>query len=200
MARHANRLSALLIKSLQSPGYYGDGSGLYLQIAASDSKSWIFRFSYDGRRREMGLGPLHTISLAMAREKALEARRLVAAGIDPIVVRNASKTAQALSTARAKTFDQCAAAYIAAHRAGWKNAKHAAQWATTLATYAPPVFGGLPVNEVDTELIMRVLQPIWNSKTETAVRLRGRIESILDLATVSNYRHGDNPARWRAHL
>lgn len=200
MARQVNNLSAILVKSLSSPGYYGDGNGLYLQISASGSKSWIFRFSNAGKRREMGLGPLHTISLSMSREKAMECRRLLAAGKDPIVTRDSAKTSQALSLARVKTFDQCAAAYIKAHRGSWKSAKHAAQWESTLATYASPVFGSAPVSDVDTELVMSVLRPIWSTKTETAVRLRGRIESILDWATVSKYRQGENPARWRGHL
>ena len=200
MARHIDRLSAILVKSLSSPGYYADGNGLLLQVSPSGSKSWIFRFSKEGKRREMGLGPLHTVSLAMAREKALACRRLLDAGIDPIVDRNVARTSEALSRARAKTFDQCAAAYINAHRATWKSSKHAAQWESTLATYASPVFGAAPVADVDTELVMNVLRPIWGVKTETAVRLRGRIESILDWATVSKYRQGENPARWRGHL
>jgi integrase len=200
MARRIDKLSAILVKSLSSPGYYGDGYGLYLQISASGSKSWIFRFSNSGKRREMGLGPLHTISLGMARERALACRRLLAAGKDPIVDRDSAKTSEALSLARAKTFDQCAAAYINAHRSSWKSAKHAAQWESTLATYVSPIFGATPVAGVDTELVMSVLRPIWNTKTETAVRLRGRIESILDWATVSKYRQGENPARWRGHL
>jgi integrase len=195
-----NRLSVVLIKSLSLPGYYGDGTGLYLQISPSGSKSWIFRFSMAGKRREMGLGPLHTISLALAREKAQEGRGLIASGIDPIVARDSARTSQAVSEARLKTFDQCAAAYIKSHRASWKNAKHAAQWESTIATYASPVFGAMPVNDIDTELVMRALRPIWDIKTETATRLRGRIESILDWATVSKYRQGENPARWRGHL
>lgn len=155
-----NHLSAILVKSLSSPGYYGDGTGLYLQISASGSKSWIFRFSKAGKRREMGLGALHTISLAAAREKAQECRRLLVDGSDPIVARDAARTAQALSAARSKSFDQCAAAYIKSHRASWKSAKHAAQWEATLANYASPVFGEMPVADVDTELVMRALRPI----------------------------------------
>lgn len=200
MSRRVNRLSTVLIKSLTAPGYYGDGTGLYLQISSSGSKSWIFRFSKAGKRREMGLGPLNTITLAMAREKAQEGRRMLAEGIDPIVARDAARTSLALSAARSKSFDQCAAAYIKSHRASWKSAKHAAQWESTLAAYASPVFGEMPVSDVDTELVMRALRPIWDAKTETAVRLRGRIESILDWATVSKYRQGENPARWRGHL
>jgi hypothetical protein len=125
---------------------------------------------------------------------------LLTEGKDPIVSRDASRTASALSAARFKTFDQCAAAYIKAHLGTWKSAKHAAQWETSLANYASPVFGALPVSDVDTDLVVKVLRPIWDTTTETAVRLRGRIESILDWATVSKYRIGENPARWRGHL
>jgi integrase len=200
MARHVERLSALFVKALSSPGYFGDGNGLYLQVSKGGGKSWIFRFSRSGKRREMGLGALHTVSLAMARELALSCRRQIASGRDPIVERDSSRTVEALARARAKTFDQCAASYISAHRNTWKSAKHAAQWEATLATYASPVFGGLAVADVSTELVMDALRPIWNVKTETAVRLRGRIESVLDWATVSKFRQGDNPARWRGHL
>lgn len=200
MARSVNKLSVVLINKLSSPGYYGDGGGLWLRVSKDVSKSWVFRFTMAGRRREMGLGALHTISLGMAREKALACRRLLAEGKDPIAERDSTKASLALSLARVKSFDQCAAAYIKAHRASWRSAKHAAQWEATLATYASPIFGAAPVANVDTELVMRVLRPIWSTKTETAVRLRGRIESILDWATVSKYRQGENPARWRGHL
>lgn len=118
----------------------------------------------------------------------------------PLDVRRSIKQAEALERAKAMTFDQCAEAYIAAHRAGWKNAKHADQWETTLATYASPIFGSLPVADIDTGLVVKALSAIWESKTETATRLRGRIEKILDWATVSKYRQGENPARWRGHL
>lgn len=145
MSRKVDRLSAILVKAVNSPGYYVDGNGLLLQVSRSGSKSWIFRFRTNGKRREMGLGPLHTVSLAMAREKALLCRRLLAAGTDPIADRNSARTSEAIFRARAKTFDQCAAAYIKAHRATWKSAKHAAQWESTLATYASPTFGSMPV-------------------------------------------------------
>ena len=200
MAHQVKKLSAILIFKLSSPGYYGDGDGLWLQISGSGSKSWVFRFTIAGKRREMGLGGLNAVNLSLARKKARECRLRLTEGKDPIVSRNAAKTASALSAARFKTFDQCAAAYIKAHRGSWKNAKHAAQWETSLANYASPVFGALPVADVDTDLVVKVLRPIWDTKTETAVRLRGRIESIIDWATVSKYRAGENPARWRGHL
>jgi hypothetical protein len=200
MAGNVNKLSVVLINKLSSPRYYGDGGGLWLLVSKTASKSWVFRFTIAGKRREMGLGALHTISLAIAREKALQCRRLLADGQDPIVARDAGRNKESLSLARMKTFDQCAAAFIKAHRGGWKSAKHAAQWESTLSTYASPVFGSAPVGDVDTELVVSVLRPIWDIKTETAARLRGRIESILDWATVSKYRQGENPARWRGHL
>jgi integrase len=200
MAQRVKKLSVVLANTLSSPGYYGDGGGLWLRISKSGTKSWVFRFTLAGRRREMGLGALHTISLAMAREKALQCRRMLDEGQDPIIARDGARTKEALSLARVKTFDQCASAYIKAHRGSWKSTKHAAQWETSLANYASPVFGALPVSEVDTDLVVKVLRPIWDTKTETAVRLRGRIESVIDWATVSKYRVGENPARWRGHL
>lgn len=179
---------------------YADGGGLYLQVSRSGTKSWIFRFALDGREREMGLGPLHTIGLSEARALATEARRLKLEGIDPIDARRTRREEGRLEAARALRFEQAAAAFIKANKAGWKNAKHAAQWEATLRTYAHPVFGALPVAAVDTSLVLKALEPIWTEKPETASRLRGRIESVLDWATVRGYRKGENPARWRGHL
>jgi len=200
MARTVEKLSALAVTRASAPGYYNDGAGLYLQVAKAGTKSWIFRFRMGGRQREMGLGPLHTVSLAQAREKAKECRASLLEGIDPLEARNAVKLDAALERARTVTFDHCAEQYIAAHRGSWKNAKHAAQWESTIATYASPIIGNLPVAAVDTALVVKVLQPIWQEKTETATRLRSRIENILDWATVSKFRTGENPARWRGHL
>lgn len=182
------------------PGYYGDGAGLYLQISKTGTKSWIFRFTIAGRQREMGLGALHTVSLADAREKAKACRASLLEGVDPLEARNAVKLEAALERAKTVTFDHCAKEYIAAHRGSWKNKKHAAQWESTIATYASPLIGALPVAAIDTPLVVKVLQPIWLEKTETATRLRSRIENILDWATVSHFRTGENPARWRGHL
>ncbi|WP_307718601.1 tyrosine-type recombinase/integrase [Massilia violaceinigra] len=200
MARTVEKLSALAVNKTTKPGYYGDGAGLYLQVSKSGTKSWIFRFTFAARQREMGLGPLHTVGLADARVKARECRTILLAGKDPLEARSATKLAEALDRAKMITFDQCASAYIAAHRGSWKNAKHASQWENTLETYAGPIIGAMPVASVDTALVVKVLNPIWQEKTETATRLRGRIESILDWATVSKYRVGENPARWRGHL
>jgi integrase len=143
---------------------------------------------------------VHTVSLPEAREAALQCRKRLLEGIDPIEARNKELGRQRLQAASAKTFRECAEAYIGSHRAGWRNAKHAAQWTNTLETYAFPVIGSLPIQDVDTALVMRVLDPIWQGKTETASRVRGRIESVLDWATARNYREGENPARWKGHL
>ncbi len=179
---------------------YPDGGGLYLQVTASGARSWVYRYMLNGRPRYMGLGPLHTITLADARVKATEARRLRLAGVDPINARGDALAEARLEAARSITFKDAAERYMEAHKAGWRNAKHAAQWTSTLETYAYPVFGSLPVQGVDVGLVMRVLEPIWATKTETASRVRGRIESVLDWASARGYRLGENPARWRGHL
>ncbi len=200
MARQQQRLSALQVTKLTKPGLYGDGGGLTLQITTTGSKSWLFRYMVAGKPFGMGLGPTHTVSLAEARQKALEARKLLIDGINPLVAKKQRQIAATLADAKMMTFDQCAEAYILAHKAGWKNAKHADQWTNTLNTYASPVFGHLPVAEIDTGLIVKCLAPIWESKTETASCVRGRIESVLGWATTSGYRTGANPARWKDHL
>ncbi len=176
---------------------YPDGAGLYLQVTARGARSWVYRYMLNGRPRYMGLGPLHTVTLADARVKALEARRLRLAGVDPIDARDDALAQARLEAARSITFKDAAEAYIEAHKPGWRNEKHAAQWTSTLETYAYPVLGSLPVQGVDVGLVMRVLEPIWATKTETASRVRGRIESILDWASARGYRLGENPARWR---
>lgn len=200
MAQGINRLTALQVTKLKKPGYHADGAGLYLSIKPSGAKSWIFRYRRDGREREMGLGSANTFSLSEARERALEQRKLLADGLDPLGSKSAAKLARSMAEASIITFDAAAADYIESHRRGWKNEKHVDQWRNTLATYASPVFGKLPVADVTTELVMRVLKPIWADKTETASRLRGRIEKILDWSKVQGYRQGDNPAAWRGHL
>lgn len=200
MARKIHRLTALAIGRATQTGLYGDGGGLYLQITPAGVKSWLFRYMRQGKARGMGLGPLHTINLADARSKALACRKLLLDGTDPLEAKRQHRASLALSLAKSMTFEQCAAAYIAAHKAGWKSEKHAAQWTNTLETYAYPIFGKLPVASIDTALVMKVLEPIWTSKTETATRVRGRMESVLDWATVRGYREGENPARWKGHL
>jgi integrase len=200
MARAIGKLTALAVDKTKKRGYYGDGGGLFLQVSAAGSKSWVFRFKGAGKLREMGLGATHTIGLAEAREKARECRRLRLDGIDPIEARKVARSQARLAAATATTFKDCAERYIAAHKAGWRSATHAAQWPSTLGTYVHPVFGSLPVQAVDVGLVLRVLEPIWTVKPETAGRVRGRIESVLDWATAHGYRQGENPARWRGHL
>lgn len=198
--RTINRLSAQAVSRQAKPGVYADGGGLYLQVTQAGVKSWLFRYMRQGKARGMGLGPLHTVSLAEARVKALECRKLLLDGIDPLAEKETKRASQMAVDANRMTFMEAATAYIAAHRAGWKNAKHAAQWESTLTTYVEPVVGKTALDSIDTALVMRVLEPIWTTKTETATRVRGRIESVLDWATVRGYRKGDNPARWKGHL
>src|SRR6516225_3317486 len=199
MTRTTGRLTALKVTRAKRPGMYPDGGGLYLQITAHGA-SWVYRYMLRGRARMMGLGPLALYGLAEARAKALDARRLRHEGIDPIGARHAQAVQQRLAAAREMTFRQCAARLIEAMRPSWRSNVHVAQWETTLATYADPVIGALPVASIDTALVLRVLEPIWTAKPETASRLRGRIEAVLDWATARGYRQGENPARWRGHL
>jgi integrase len=177
-----------------------DGRGLYLRFGPSGSKSWVYRFALEGKLHDMGLGPYPDISLAEARERATAQRKMRLDGRDPIEARNASRVAARLNAAKSMTFAECAEAYIAAHRAGWRNSKHSAQWTATLVTYVNPVFGELPVHTVDVGLVMKAIEPIWTTKPETASRVRGRIESVLDWAKARGYRHGEHPARWKGHL
>ena len=201
MARSIEKLSAVAVRAAK-PGMHGDGAGLWLHVSSGGARSWIFRFTSpgDGRPHEMGLGPLHTVSLAEARAQALDCRRQVLAGADPLAARLAQRQAVRLDAARTTTFAECARRYIAAHRAGWKNDKHAAQWPATLEAYIFPTFGALPVQAVDVGLVVKALEPIWTTKTETATRVRQRVEAVLDWATVRGLRRGENPARWKGCL
>ena len=194
------KLTTLSVRQQHRRGLFGDGGGLFLQVSERGAKSWIFRFKKDGRLRVMGLGPVHTVSLAEAREEARLCRKARLGGIDPIDARRAGRIEERIEAARAMSFAECAAAYIAAHRAGWRNPKHAAQWPSTLAAYVYPIFGGVPVQAIDTGLVVKAIEPIWTTKPETASRVRGRIESVLDWAAARGYRQGENPARWRGHL
>ena len=200
MARPIHRLSARAVTSAKERGLHTDGGGLFLQVARNGSRSWLFRFTLRGKTRHMGLGPIDLVSLAEARAAAFECRRLCLDGNDPIEQRKARRAEERLSAAQAITFDECAAGFIAAQSAAWRNGKHRAQWSATLKTYVTPVFGSVSVQKVDTALVMRVLEPIWTTKAETASRLRGRIELILNWATARGFRQGENPARWRGHL
>ena len=188
-----------------------DGGSLYLQATVSNdgvNRNWVFRYELDGARHDMGIGPLHTVGLAEARRKAKELRQqIVLDGIDPLQAKNeeaAERRAKAQAAraveAKAQTFKDCAERYLAVHGGRWKNAKHAWQWRQSLEAHAYPIIGDLNVADVDEGHLVRVLQPIWRKIPETARRLRGRIEAVLGYATVSKFRTGDNPARWRNHL
>lgn len=193
-----------------APGLYGDGGGLYLQVSDRKTKAWVYRFMIRGRARKMGLGDVDQVKLADARKKANAAHLLVLDGIDPIEERNARKAALAVEQAKAMTFGECAEGYIEAHKAGWKNPKHFDQWRMTLLGITPQgkpathdyckLIRPLPVAAIDDAHVMKVLQPIWNTKTETASRVRGRIEKVLDRAKALKLRSGENPARWTGHL
>lgn len=202
MARKAKELSALEVSRLTGPGlhFVGGVAGLALQVTVFGARSWILRVMIAGKRREMGLGGFPDVTLAGARDAARTARAKIKVGIDPIEDAKAKRSALLAARSASVTFSEAATAYISAKEAEWSNSKHAAQWRSTLATYAFPVIGNIFVRDIEQSHILRVLEPIWLTKTETATRLRGRIENILDWARVSGYRTGDNPARWRGHL
>jgi integrase len=187
------------------PGMHADGAGLYLNVGPKGSKGWVLRYMLDGKAREMGLGPLHIIGLAEARERAAQARRLRYDGQDPIEARKAARAAAkakaAAEKAAAMTFKQAAEGYIQNNRAAWSNAKHSWQWTRSLEQFVYPEIGGLPVAGIDTGHITKILQPLWAAKTETATRIRQRVEAVLDFAVTSGWRPaGPNPARWKGHL
>lgn len=198
MAKQVNKLNALAVKQETSPGLYADGNGLYLQVAKGGSKSWVFRYKIAGKSRYMGLGSAVDVGLAQARKAAGEARALKRQGIDPIAARGQQKTATVVELT-CPTFADCTAEYIEAQAHSWKNAKHSQQWVNTLATYCKPI-NNLPVDAVDLPGVLACLKPIWSSKTETASRVRMRIERVLGYAKVLGYRSGENPAAWRDNL
>lgn len=200
--RMLGRLAAVSLNKLPD-GCHADGGNLYL-LVRGQSRSWIFRYvGLEGKRKNMGLGPLHSVSLAEARKQATILREQLkhpTKPTDPMSDRQQRYQEARSAHHRQMTFKACATAYMSAHKGEWSNAKHSSQWQSTLSSYAYPVFGDLQVGSVDEALILKVLTPIWNTKTETAKRLRGRIEAVLDWATFNKYRHGENPARWRGHL
>jgi hypothetical protein len=176
------------------PGRHGDGAGLWLEVSPAGNRRWVYRFSFGKRVTEMSLGSAATMTLAEARIAANDARKLVAAGVNPIEERRKAKAPPSTPT-----FGECALALIASKESGWRNAKHRAQWRMTLATYAKPLWDR-PVDFIDVAGVLECLQPIWQAKPETASRLRGRIEAVLDSARVKGLRSGDNPARWKGNL
>jgi len=200
MSSNINKLSPRKISSLKKTGLYGDGMGLWLKVTKSGTKSWIFRYSRNKKTYDIGLGSILTVSLSDARNKALEYRQMIQAGNDPLRTKQAEEIKNKRANNELITFEQCSVQYIDAHKAGWKNAKHAQQWTNTIKTYVLPVIGYLPVQDIDTSLIMQVLTPIWTTKNETAGRIRGRVENILSWAAVHGYRSVDNPAQWKGHL
>ena len=200
MAGRLGRLTALAVSRAKRPGMYPDGGGLYLRVTGVSGRSWVYRWARAGRTRYMGLGPLTAVGLAEARIRAAEARLQVTAGIDPIDARDGKLATERAAAARQVTFRDTADAFIKAHAAGWRNAKHGQQWRNTLATHVHPLLGALPVQQIDSALVLRVLEPIWSKKPETANRVRGRVEAVLDWAKVRGFREGENPARWRGHL
>jgi integrase len=199
MVRRKKGLTAIQVQNAKARGFYGDGGGLYLQVSPTGAKSWVFRYKRDGRTRWMGLGSASTFSLAEARERALEQRKLHEDHRDPIDERDADRRQRKLEQAKQVTFAQCAEQYLVTHEIAWRNEKHAAQWKMTLTKYCKPI-ADLPIKDIDTDAVLRVLTPLWKKRTETAKRLRGRIERVLSWAKGRGLRQGENPARWAGHL
>jgi integrase len=195
-------MSALAVRRLQGVGHHcvGGVAGLALQVAESGARTWILRYKVGAKRRDMGLGGYPDVELSEARERARAARALLDQGIDPIDQRQQAKRALAAAQAKKRTFAQCARDYIDVKSPEWTNSKHADQWTSTLAAYATPRIGNIPVGEIEHTHVLDVLKPIWKTKTETAARVRARVEAVLDWATVHEYRSGPNPARWKGHL
>ena len=194
----SGRLTATKVQREVTPGRYSDGGNLYLFVRRDGGRVWTFRYkAATGRQREMALGAVADITLSEARERARDARRLLDAGTDPI---DARATAKREAIGIGTKFREISALYVKAHEDGWKNAKHRQQWANTLETYAHPIIGGLAITKIAVGDVLRVLEPVWREKPETASRLRGRIEAVLDYATARGWRTGDNPARWKGHL
>ena len=201
MPSQFNKLSAVAIRRLKKPGRYSDGGGLYLFIKKNGERFWVFRYRdrTTQKHRDMGLGPERDVSLKEARDKAVECRSALREGVDPIDSRREARLAAMVGRAHRLKFKECAQRYIEAHRDSWNNAKHVYQWERTLEIYAADLMP-LPVASIDTALVLKCLEPIWKTKTETATRVRQRIEAVLDWATVRKYRTGENPARWKGHL
>lgn len=195
-----DRLSAVAVRNLKEPGYYHDGAGLYLQVAVSGSKSWIFRYTLNKKTREMGLGSFNAFSLAEARERAHKCRQSLAEGVDPMVLRQAARDAAVAAAAEhaksSRTFEQCAKEYHQENAGDWKNAKHRDQWINTLTTYAFPHFGRLPIGAVSLDHMRSALLPIWKTKPETASRVLQRIRTVINYAAAMGYANGLDSERW----
>jgi integrase len=200
VARAVNRLKDVTVRRATKPGMYADGAGLYLRVGPTGAKAWVFRYRRDGKLHDLGLGPLNAVGLASARQRAQRCREQRLDGIDPLGAKRAGRDAARLAAAKSVTFKDCADAYVSAHQVAWRNAAWRKQWPAILTAYVYPVFGAMPVHEIDTALVMKAIEPLWTTKTVTASRLRGQIESVLDWARTRGYRQGENPARWRGHL
>lgn len=218
MPRTAKRLTALFVTTTKKPGLHGDGGGLFLQVTLGKEgvvrKSWVVRYRIPGpeglvrnkkgelvpKTYEMGLGSASTVPLQAAREAAAKAKYLAAQCINPLEERDRERLQRAEALQKSVTFREAAERFLAAHEASWKNDKHRDQWRNTLATYVHPVFGNVEVSSVSVDHVLKVLEPIWQTKTETASRVRARIERILDWAKARGLRSAENPARWKGHL
>lgn len=202
MPKRAKELSALAVKHLNAPGlhFVGGVPGLALQVLPTGGRSWVLRAMVGGKRRDMGLGGFPEVKLGEAREAADTARRQIRGNVDPIKARAEGKAALRVDAGKSMNFQAAALAFIAANEGSWRNAKHCQQWRNSLETYANPVIGKLNLRDIELPHILKILEPIWQEKTETATRLRGRIEQVLDWGTVRGFREGLNPARWRGHL
>lgn len=202
MPKVARELNPLAVRKLSRPGLHavGGAAGLLLRISETGARYWILRTTVGGRRRDIGIGPYPEVSLAQARQQAGEMRLQARNGIDPIAERQSARDALKTSNARSLTFDDALDRYLAGRSNEFRNAKHRKQWRSSVETYASPVLGTLPVEQIELAHVLQVLQPIWHEKTETASRVRGRIERVLDFAIVSGFRSGDNPARWKGRL
>jgi integrase len=203
-----NKLTDVMVKKLKpgargKPQFYGDGSNLYLQVSGNEkepARSWVLRYTRADQERYMGLGAYPTVTLGMAREKTLDFRRVLDAGRDPFDERRGREIAAALEVGRAISFQKCAEQFVEAKKITWKSEKHAADWPKSLEFYAYPVFKDLPVGLIEVSHVLKILSPVWTKKTETATRLRGRIEQVLNWAKVQGFRQGENPARWKENL
>jgi integrase len=200
MTRQLNRLTAIQIKNAKQKGLYHDGGGLYLRVKESGTKSWLFCYRVGGRDREMGLGSENTVSLAEARIKAQEARKLLADKIDPLKARQEAEAKVRLEASKSFTFKECATQFIETNKSGWRSEKTLKEWPRFFEIYVYPVIGDIAIKHVNLDLVLKIIEPIWTTKTETADRLRSRMERVLDWARVRGYREGENPARWRGHL
>ena len=195
-----HKLTVTKVQSLITKGVYSDGGGLNLQVSKAGTKSWILRFMIDGKTRTMGLGSIQDLSLADAREESSYYRKIAKSGTDPIEYRKQAKRKNLLDVKYSKTFKECSGEYIKQQGISWKNKKHHQQWINTLKTYANPIIGDMDVKLIGVLEVRTILEPIWESKTETASRIRSRIERVLDWARVKGLREGENPARWRGTL